>query len=257
MRNSGINKISLILPCYNEEANLQKGVLDKIENFVGIDPRFLEVLIVDDGSGDKSKQIIKEKYLPRFPKFKLIENRHMGKAFAVITGIEQAKGDVVIFSDVDLATPIEEAEKLIRQADDGFPIVIGSRKSQREGAPLSRKIMALGGIVIRRLVIGLRGIHDSQCGFKLFDKKIAKEIIKQLQVYNNHQIVYGPSVSAGFDIEFLFVAQKLGFKIKEIPVTWKHVETRRVNFFKDSWQALKDILKIRYFALQGKYDKKE
>lgn len=245
--------VSLILPCFNEETNLQKGVLDKVANFVGNDSRFTEVLIVDDGSTDLSKKIIKDKYLPRFPKLKLIENPHQGKAFAVMTGIEKAKGEYVMFCDVDLATPIEEAEKLIDGTNNGFSIVIGSRNSQRVGAPFTRKIMAVGGIIIRNFFIGLKGIHDSQCGFKLFERKAAREIIRRLQVYHRNTIISGPSVNAGFDMEFLFVASKLGYKIKEIPVTWRHVETRRVNFFKDSFQSLKDILKIKYFDLTGKY----
>ncbi len=249
-------KVSLILPCYNEESNLQKGVLDKVGNFLDNDSRFIEVLIVDDGSIDASRKIVKEKYLSRSPKFKLIENPHQGKAFAVMTGIEKAKGEYVMFCDVDLATPIEETEKLIDGANNGFPVVIGSRNTQRKGAPITRKLMALGGIIIRDVFIGLRGIHDSQCGFKLFQRKAALDIIEHLRVYSKVLPIDGPAVSAGFDIEFLFVALKRGYKIKEVPVTWKHVETRRVNFFKDSLQGLKDILKIKYFDLKGMYEDK-
>lgn len=246
-------KVSLIVPCYNEEANLQKGVLDKIWNFVNDDPRFVEVLIVDDGSEDDSKKIIKEKYLQLFPKFRLIENAHQGKAFAIITGIRQAKGNYVMFSDMDLATPIDEAEKLLKEAQFGFSIVIGSRNSKRIGASILRKIMALGAIVIRSIVIGIPGIKDTQCGFKLFEKKAASHILKRLHVFASGKNVKGSSVSAGFDIEFLFLATKLRYKIKEVPVSWKHVETKNVNFLKDSIESLKDILKIKYFDMLGKY----
>src|SRR3989338_10414489 len=135
--------ISLIIPCYNEEDNIKKGVLDKIGNFTRNDDRFIEVLIVDDGSDDHSKQIIKQKYLPQFSKFKLIENNHQGKAFAIMTGIKLAKSDYVMFSDIDLATPIEEAEKLIDEAKKGYQIVVGSRSGSREGAPFLRKLMAV------------------------------------------------------------------------------------------------------------------
>ena len=99
--------ISLIIPCYNEEINIQKGVLDKIGNFTSNNATFLEVIIIDDGSSDSSKKIIKEKYLKTFPKFKLLENKHQGKAFAIINGIKIAQGDWVMFSDIDLATPLE------------------------------------------------------------------------------------------------------------------------------------------------------
>src|SRR5687768_7995844 len=124
-------KISLVIPCYNEEANIQKGVLDRIGNFVKDHPAFTEVLIVDDGSSDSSRDLIKKNYLPKFKQMKLIENNHRGKAYAVIEGIKGAKEEYVMFSDIDLATPLEESEKLIEEAEAGSPIIIGSRSSTR------------------------------------------------------------------------------------------------------------------------------
>ena len=247
-------KISLIVPCYNEEANIQKGVLDKIGNFTQNDQRFSEVIIVDDGSNDSSKKVIKNKYLKTYSKFRLLENSHQGKAFAVLTGIKQAKGDYVMFTDIDLATPIDEAEKLIVKIKNGGQIVIGSRNNSREGAPLMRKIMAKGFIIIRNIIIGLRGVKDTQCGFKLFERKPALKIISKLQVFHDRRIAKDSSVSAGFDIEFIFLGQKLGYKIIEVPVVWRHVETKNVNFIRDSLETLIDIFKIKVLDLQGKYD---
>ncbi len=246
-------KISLIVPCYNEELNIQKGVLDKIGNYTNQDARFSEVIIVDDGSSDSSKTVIKNKYLKTFPKFRLIQNSHQGKAFAVLTGIKQAKGSHVIFTDIDLATPIDEVEKLIAKITDGGQIIIGSRNNSREGAPLLRKIMAKGFIIIRDVIIGLKGVHDTQCGFKLFEKNGALKIIDKLLVFHDKRIAKGSSVSAGFDIEFLFLGQKLGYKIIEVPVTWRHVETKNVNFIRDTIETLIDIFKIKLLDLQGKY----
>ena len=246
-------KISLIIPCYNEEANIQKGVLDKIGTFTDKDDRFLEVLIVDDGSNDSSKSVIKNKYLKIHPKFRLIENSHQGKAFAVLTGIKQAKYDYVIFSDIDLATPIEEVEKLISQIKNGGQIVIGSRNNNREGAPLLRKIMAKGLIFIRNLIIGLKGIKDTQCGFKLFERQGAIKIIEKLQVFHDKRVAKDSSVSAGFDIEFLFLGQKLGYKIIEVPVVWRHVETKNVNFIRDTIETLVDIFRIKILDIKEKY----
>ena len=254
MKKNNKLSISLIIPCYNEESNLQKGVLDKIGNYVKEKTHFKEVIIVDDGSTDDTKKIIKSQYLPRFPKFKLIENPHLGKAFAVITGIKKAKGEYVMFMDFDLATPIEESEKLISSAKNGAEIIIGSRNTHREGAPFIRKLMAIGFIFIRNLIIGLKNIKDTQCGFKMFKRKSAEEILKKLQIYKKPQVIKGSSVSAGFDLEFLFVAQRLGYKIKEIPVTWRHVETKNVNFLKDSVETLKDILKLKLYDLLHKYN---
>ena len=246
-------RISLIIPCYNEEVNIQKGVLDKIGNYTFKDEKFIEVIIVDDGSSDSSKIVIKNKYLKTYPKFRLIQNSHQGKAFAVLTGIKQAKGDYVIFTDIDLATPIDEVEKLISKIKDGGQIIIGSRNNSRKGAPILRKIMAKGFIVTRNIIIGLKGVRDTQCGFKLFEKRAALKIINKLQVFHNMRIAKGSSVSAGFDIEFLFLGQKLGYKIIEVPVIWRHVETKNVNFIRDTIETLVDIFKIKLLDLQGRY----
>jgi glycosyltransferase involved in cell wall biosynthesis len=246
-------QISLIIPCYNEVANIQKGVLDKIGNFTKNDDRFVEVLIVDDGSTDSSRDIIKDRYLKLFSKFKLIKNNHLGKAFAIIRGIEDAKASYVMFSDIDLATPIEESEKLIDGAKEHFDIVIGSRSSERKGAPFTRKVMAIGMIYVRRYFIGLKGVQDTQCGFKLFKTQVAKHILSHLQVFKLKGEKADSSVSAGFDLEFLYLAYKMGYSIKEIPVIWRHVETKNVTFIKSSIEGLKDILNIKWYDLQKKY----
>ncbi len=246
-------QISLIVPCFNEEANIQKGVLDKIGNYTLRDKRFVEVIIVDDGSTDESAYIIQEKYLAFFPHFRLVKNKHQGKAAAILRGIQESKGNFVFFSDMDLATPLDEAEKLISEIQNGYEIVIGSRKGNREGAPLTRRIMALGMILIRSVVIGLHGIHDTQCGFKLFKKTAAQKIVSHLKVFGVKTGVSGSSVSAGFDLEFLFLARRLDYKIKEIPVTWRHVETKRVTFVKSSWEALRDIALIKWYDITNSY----
>lgn len=245
--------ITLIVPCYNEVANLQKGVLDKIGNYVQKKPEFTEVLIVDDGSTDESAEIIRN-YTKLYPKFQLVQNNHQGKAFAIITGIKKAKGNQVMFSDIDLATPIEESSKLIEHYKEGADIVIGSRTSNREGAPLTRKVLAYGLIMLRGIFLGLYGLRDTQCGFKLFDTKAAQNIISKLQVFKNGRTIKGSSVSAGFDLEFLFVARKLGYKIEEVTVIWRHVETKNVHFIDDTIETLRDMGKIRYYHISGKYN---
>jgi len=246
--------ISLIIPCYNEEINIQKGVLDKIGDYTKNNSVFTEIIIVDDGSSDNSKKIIKNKYLKSFSKFKLIENKHQGKAFAIISGIRASKGNWVMFSDIDQATPLEESEKLIAVARKNIPIVIGSRNSQRVGAPFLRKLMAVGFIFIRNLVLNLKGIKDTQCGFKLFNKSAALKIVNNLKVFHNNRQASGSSVTAGFDLEFLFLAAKLRYQIAEIPVSWRHVETKNVSFIKDTIETLKDIIRIKYFDLTKKYN---
>ena len=246
-------KISLIIPCYNEEINIQKGVLDKIGNYTKNNSHFLEVLIADDGSNDNTKKIIKDRYLQLFPKIKLLENNHLGKAQAIIAGIKKAQGNYVMFSDIDLATPIEEADKLIKEVKNDYQIVIGSRSSSRKGAPLLRKVMAVGFMSIRNFIFGLKNIKDTQCGFKIFAKKEALEIISRLLLFKNKKTIQGSSVSAAFDLEFLFLANKLKFRIKEVSVIWKHVETKNVNFIKDTLETLKDMATMKYYDLMGRY----
>ncbi|MEI6532740.1 MAG: glycosyltransferase [Candidatus Roizmanbacteria bacterium] len=246
-------EITLVIPCYNEAANIQKGVLDKIGNFTNKDPRFREVIIVDDGSTDSSRDLIVA-YLKEYPQMQLIKNNHTGKAIAVITGIRKATSSYVMFSDIDLATPLEETDKLLEEIKNGYDVVIGSRNTHREGAPILRKIQSVGFIVIRDILIGLKGIRDTQCGFKIFKQEAGIKIIDNLQVFTKKTHVNGSSVSAGFDLEFLFLAKKLGYKIKEVPVTWRHVENKSVAFIKDSIETVKDILRIKYYDLRGKYD---
>ena len=113
--------------------------------------------------------------------------------------------------------------------------------------------MAVGMITLRGLFLGLGKLRDTQCGFKLFETSAARKTIDKLQVFKNGRTIQGSSVSAGFDLEFLFTAKKLGFTITEVPVTWRHVETKNVHFINDSIETLSDMMKIRYYYLNGKY----
>ena len=113
--------------------------------------------------------------------------------------------------------------------------------------------MALGFMIIRNAVIGLHGIRDTQCGFKIFNREKALKIIKKMRVFSIEKKITGSSVSAGFDLEFLFIAKKLHYKILEIPVVWRHVETKNVNFIKDTLETLRDILVIKWNDITKKY----
>lgn len=245
--------ITLIIPCYNEVSNFQKGVLDKIGNYVRDDERFVEVLIVDDGSSDESREVVEKKYLKQFPKFRLVACPHRGKAPTVISGIKEAKGDFVFFTDADLATPIEEVEKLIdAQTSSCAPLIIGSRGAVRPDAPLTRKIMALGMITIRTIIVGLPGIKDTQCGFKVFERNTAHELFGRQKI-----------LGWGFDMEVLAIARKQGYPIELIDVPdWKDV----VEGSKISGSAIKsmrvalrtfvDLLQIKWGLITGQYHEK-
>lgn len=247
--------ITIVIPAYNEETNIRLGALEKVARYLDHQRYTWEVLVVNDGSTDGTRALIEE-FIKANKGFFLINNPHQGKAATVITGVMAAKGSYVLFSDLDQATPLKELEKLLPFMEDGADVVIGSRKEKREGAPLLRLIMARGFMLLRTLFLGLRGIRDTQCGFKIFKKSAAVEIFRRLSLYGTMKTVSGPRVTAGFDIEVLFVAKRLGYTIKEVPVEWHYVETRRVNPVKDSWQAFMDILTIRWNAWKGLYGKK-
>ena len=245
--------LSVVIPSYNEMANLQKGILDKVEQFLTRHKFNFEVLIVDDGSNDGSREFV-ERFSKENKEFRLIENEHTGKAGAVTKGMLEATGEIVLFTDMDQATPIEEVEKLLPYFEEEFDIVIGSRSRIRKGAPLTRKIMAKSMIILRTSLVGLKGIKDTQCGFKMFTKKSAREIFGQINtLHKGFRKIEGSAVTAGFDIELLYIAEKMGYKIKEVPVEWLYVETRRVNPITDSVTGLFDLLKIKQNIIKGIY----
>lgn len=244
--------LSVVIPSYNEIANLHKGVLDKVEHFLGKQKFGYEVIIVDDGSTDGSVEFV-ESFVKENPNFKILKNPHTGKAGAVSTGMLKAQGQYILFTDMDQATPIEEIDKLLPFTDK-FDIVIGSRKSERKGAPWTRALMGKGMILCRILIVGLRDITDTQCGFKLFKSEAAKKIFTRLtDLHHGYKKISGSSVKAGFDVELLLLAKKMEYKIKEVPVEWLYVESRRVSPIKDSVEAVEDLLKIRLNDLSGKY----
>lgn len=237
-------------------ANLQKGVLDKVDHFLSKQKYNYEVIVVDDGSDDGSVEFV-EKFVKENSKFKLSKNSHTGKAGAVTTGMLSAKGENVLFTDMDQATPIEEVNKLLPFVNK-FDIVIGSRSSTRKGAPWTRQLMANGMIFLRTVLVGIGGIKDTQCGFKIFKNNVSQKLFKSLEDFHNgYKKISGSSVKAGFDVELLFLAQKMKYSIKEVPVEWLYVETRRVSPIKDSVEGLMDLIRIKINDLKGKYKKYE
>ncbi|RJQ37711.1 glycosyltransferase [Candidatus Microgenomates bacterium] len=250
-----MNKIflSVVIPCFEEMANLQKGVLDKVKHFLDKKKYKYEVVIVDDGSKDGSIEFIEE-FTKENSNFRLIKNSHLGKAGTVTTGVLKAKGEFVLFTDMDQATPIEEAENLLPFFSQGYDVVIGSRKSQRKGAPWTRILMARGMMLLRSFLIGIKDISDTQCGFKMFKNSVAQNLFSKVNdLHHGFQKVSGSSVSAGFDVELLYLSEKMGYKIKEVPVKWLYVETRRVSPIKDSIDGLVDLMKIKINDLKGEY----
>lgn len=237
--------LSVVIPSYDEMANLQKGVLDKIIHFFEKKKYTYEIIVVDDGSTDGSDEFV-GKISKDYTQIRLIKNNHLGKAGAVTTGVLQAKGKYVLFTDMDQATPIEEVDKLLPFFAQEFQVVIGSRNNRRKGAPWTRLIISRSNMFLRKVLVGLPKISDTQCGFKLFEKEAAEKIFTKINIiHHGFQKIHTSAVTAGFDVEILLIAKSLGYNIKEVPVEWLYVETRRVNPVHDSVEGLRELFVIR------------
>ena len=245
--------LSVVIPAYNEEPNFKKDLINEVPKYLGKQDYVWEVLIVDDGSEDKTAELA-EDFAKKYKNIRVIRNPHQGKAETVKTGVLKAMGKFVLFTDFDQATPISEVEKLFPFIPE-FDIVIGSRQlpgAKREKEPFHRHLMGLGFNLLVQ-VIAVSGIWDTQAGFKCFKSEVAKDLFSRLKVYGHGKKVKGALVTA-FDVELLFIAKKLGYKIKEVPIVWHHVATSRVNPIKDSLRMLRDVIKIRLNDFRGVYN---
>lgn len=244
--------LSIIIPAYNEEPNFKKGLIDEVPIYLDKQDYSYEVIIVDDGSSDNTASLAEE-FARKHDNIRVIKNPHQGKAQTVKKGVEEASGELILFTDFDQATPISEVSKLLAFIPD-YDIVIGSRQlpgAKREKEPIHRHIMGLGFNMVVQLFT-IRGIRDTQAGFKCFKGDVAKELFSALKVYSKGKQVKGALVTA-FDVELLFLAKKRGYKIKEVPIIWHHVSTTRVNPIKDSLRMFRDVLKIRLNEFKGVY----
>lgn len=246
--------LSVVIPCYNEEANLKRGVLKEVQTYLRKQKYSWEVIIADDGSTDQSKNLI-QKFTQKNRRFRLLENKHGGKAFALRAGIEKAKGKIILTTDMDQSTPLKEIEKLLPWFAKDYPVVIGSRGIRREGFPWYRQLMSVAFRGLRGLFI-LPQIIDTQCGFKAYQSPVIKKIFPRLEVFKEKKKAKGWRVSA-FDVEILFIARKWHYKIKEVIVDWQDrdvSETKAHNFLKESQSMATEIFRVKLNDWQGKYD---
>lgn len=250
-----MNKIdlSIIIPAYNEENNLNKHVLEDVWNYLKDKKYAWEVILVDDKSTDNTLSLLR-KFSESYKGFRVLTEPHRGKGGSVIAGILNSKGEIVLFTDMDQATPLKEIEKFFPKFDEGYELVIGSRTG-RKGAPFVRRVMAYGFSILRRVVLRLP-YKDTQCGFKAFKKEAAEKIFSRLKVFDEKELNAGSHVTAGFDLEVLYIARKLKLKTAEVNVNWEHRDTERINPIKDSWEGLKDLFKVRINAFLGVYKDK-
>lgn len=246
-----INKevyLSVIVPAYNEEKVLAEKMLI-FDKFLSEKDYLYEIIVMDDGSVDKTKEIGKnlEKIIKNFRLSGYKKNK--GKGFAVKTGMLEAKGKFRLFADADNSTPIEEIDVLLPYFEKGYDVVIGSRaKGGRENnikieQPWYRIMLAKSANLVIRLM-AVHGVGDTQCGFKCFTAKAAEDIFSKSLINR-----------WGFDIEALAIAQRKGYKIKEVSVSWYNRTESRVRPIKGAITTLGELLKIRWNLTTGKYGK--
>ncbi len=244
--------LSVVIPSYNEKRNLGRDVLQEVAEYLKKQPYTWEVILSDDGSSDGTTPALKE-FASTHPGFKVQENIHAGKGPTVQSGMLAATGDWRLFTDFDQSTPLSEIEKLWPFIDQ-YPVVIGSREIKgalRDKEPWYRHLMGRGfNLMVQTLAVP--GILDTQCGFKLFSAEAATNLFEALSVYGRVHERHDAFTGA-FDVEILYLARKRGFKIKEVPILWRHHETDRVSPIKDSLRMFKDIIKVRLANIQGKY----
>jgi dolichyl-phosphate beta-glucosyltransferase len=235
--------VSIVIPAFNESARIGDSIR-KIDAFMQRSTLLFELIVVDDGSSDATADVVRRS---RAKNLRLIRNeQNHGKGYAVRHGVLEARGQYVLFSDADLSAPIEELEKLLDVAvKENIDVVIGSRALDRKYIEKHQsRFRELGGMsfnLMVRALLGLR-LHDTQCGFKLFQRERSRRIFEQ-------QTTFG----FGFDPELLFLAKRNGLRIRETSVRWSHAEGSKVNPVKDGLRMFLDLVRIRWNAFVGRY----
>lgn len=237
-------KYSVVIPAYNEGARIP-GTLKAVVASIREHGWNAEVIVVNDGSRDGTAKYVRE-FASSAPEVRLLElERNRGKGYAVRHGILHALGEIVMFTDADLSSPMDEAEGLFAAIAQGADIAIGSRwlatSRQTHRQPLYRQFFGRCFNLLTRMVMNLP-FADTQCGFKAFTRTAAQTVF-QLQTIERW----------GFDPEILFIALRRGYQIKEVPVSWAHDARTRVRYLRDGVQMLKELAIVRWNALLGRY----
>jgi glycosyltransferase involved in cell wall biosynthesis len=238
-------QLSIIIPAYNESARIE-ATLKRVLECVEEKSWDAEVLVVDDGSRDATAAIV-QRWMAAHPRLHLLQNiGNRGKGYSVRNGLLQAAGEIVMFTDADLSAPMEEAERLIAAIRGGADVAIGSRWMDRTRQtihqPLYRQFFGRCFNWITRTVMGLP-FKDTQCGFKAFRRPVAQVVFRLQRIER-----------WGFDPEILFIARKLRYSVREVPVTWGHDERSRISYLRDGMKMLEDMAVIRFNSLAGRYD---
>lgn len=238
--------LSIVIPAHNEEARLPPS-LEKIDAFLKTQPYEAEVIIVENGSTDRTVEV-SETFARTHPYVRVIQAAVRGKGLAVKEGMLRARGDYRFICDADLSMRIEDITQFLPPHVDGYDVIIASREgkgAQRVGEPAHRHLIGRINNWIIKLT-ALRGFEDTQCGFKMFNRRSAEDLFSVQQM-----------VGIGFDIELLFIAQKRGYRIKQVPITWYFDPDSRMRLIGDSLNVLVEIWEIRRNWYRGVYAQKE
>ena len=234
--------LSVVIPAYNEEQRIAH-TLEVVIRFLKTQGYSWEIIVVDDGSEDKTATLVREVAQDNIG-ITLVGLPHKGKGSAVKEGMLQASGEYRFLADADLSMPIEQLQRFLPPALDNFDIAIGSREilgSKRFDEPSKRHIMGrVFNILVRLLAI--KEISDTQCGFKCFKANVAETLFP-------FQRAHG----WGFDVEILFLAQKAGMNIHEIPIDWYYHQGSKIRPWRDSFLMFRDLLFVRWNYATGKY----
>lgn len=236
---------SIVIPAYNEGHRLAP-TLATVLAYVRQQGWDAEVIVVNDGSTDNTAQIVRE-FAAQDHHLRLVENPgNRGKGYAVRNGMLNARGEIIVFSDADLSSPIEEMPKLLQAVAAGADIAAGSRwlrpELQIHRQSLHRQLFGRIFNGLNRIILGLR-FKDTQCGFKAFTRRAAQKILPLQRIER-----------WGFDPEILFLARKFGFRVDEVAVRWGHVGGTRINPLLDGARMLQEMVRIRWNDLAGNYD---
>lgn len=244
MTGSQIPNYSIIIPAYNEGERIG-ATLDRILSYSDSRGWNVEVLVVNDGSRDNTVEIVRH-YAKGNPCLRLIDNPgNRGKGFSVRNGMLHAQGKILLFTDADLSSPIQEADKLFDVIGRGADIAIGSRwldtQLQSRRQPLHRQLFGRAFNLMLRFFLGLR-FKDTQCGFKAFTSAAAQAIFPLQNIER-----------WGFDPEILYLAKRFRFEVVEVPVVWSHREGTQIHPFRDGIRMLGEVIRVRLNAITGKY----
>lgn len=236
--------ISVVIPCFNEKKTIQKNLM-RIYNYLKDRFGVFEIIVVNDGSADGTLKEVKK--IQEELHLRVVDNKiNRGKGAVVKQGILEGSCEIVMFLDADLGIPIEELEKFVAELENGYDIVIASRfvPGLRIVRPVAwhRKFMEKVFRLLRIVIINIRNVKDTQCGFKIFRREAAMKIFPKLTVER-----------FAFDAELIFVANKHKFRIKELPISLQNPPNSHVRLVRDPLNMMRDLVRIRVNDWRGKY----